>query len=566
MRKFLLVLCLSVLLPFVASAQTNREVQKSVKVYFRQGAVTIDESYMDNAATLREFAKEVEAYSSDSTMSFRRIHVMSSVSPEGGVAVNERIAKQRAEAIAKWVSKRIGKDVGYDVESMGIDWPLLVELIQEAGNKVPYCDEVLDLLCNSGEEISIGDIREDVRYTKLTKLRGGEPYRWIYKNLFPKLRYASARCEFWWEVMPELLVPTDPQRFGAAGGNGEISYTKNIDDDVVPAVLAQDGWVEVIEATEDGVAFAVAKNPSTEPRQTNLVVSCYGKDHVVPVIQEGAVPGLTITSATTVNYPAEGATDSITFEKSVADDVTPVVSCSSDWIESIVPTSEGITYVVAKNPSTEPRSTTITVESYGSKHDVIVNQVGAVSECKPFYMGIKTNMLYDLFAVPNIGAEFYLGKNISIAANYAHAWWQKPENSFYWRYYGADASIRWWFGKPARIKPLQGHHLGINYQILTYDFQLGKTGIMAGMPSGTLVDRANHIVALEYGYSLPIAKRLNLDFTIAGGYHWGLFEEYNNIDGHPVWQATKRRRYLGPTKLEISLVWLIGCDNYNKDK
>ena len=566
MRKFLLVLCLSVLLPFVASAQTNREVQKSVKVYFRQGAVTIDESYMDNAATLREFAKEVEAYSSDSTMSFRRIHVMSSVSPEGGVAVNERIAKQRAEAIAKWVSKRIGKDVGYDVESMGIDWPLLVELIQEAGNKVPYCDEVLDLLCNSGEELSIGDIREDVRYTKLTKLRGGEPYRWIYKNLFPKLRYASARCEFWWEVMPELLVPTDAQRFGAAGGKGEISYTKSVDDDVVPTVLAQDGWVEVIEATEEGVAFAVAKNPSTEPRQTNLVVSCYGKDHVVPVIQEGAVPGLTITSATTVNYPAEGAADSITFEKSVADDVTPVVSCSSDWIESIVPTSEGITYVVAKNPSTEPRSTTISVESYGSKHDVIVNQVGAVSECKPFYMGIKTNMLYDLFAVPNIGAEFYLGKNISIAANYAHAWWQKPENSFYWRYYGADASIRWWFGKPARIKPLQGHHLGINYQILTYDFQLGKTGIMAGMPSGTLVDRANHIVALEYGYSLPIAKRLNLDFSIAGGYHWGLFEEYNNIDGHPVWQATKRRRYLGPTKLEISLVWLIGCDNYNKDK
>lgn len=566
MRKFLLVLCLSVLLPFVASAQTNREVQKSVKVYFRQGAVTIDESYMDNAATLREFAKEVEAYSSDSTMSFRRIHVMSSVSPEGGVAVNERIAKQRAEAIATWVSKRIGKNVGYDVESMGIDWPLLVELIQEAGNKVPYCDEVLDLLCNSGEELSIGGIREDVRYTKLTKLRGGEPYRWIYKNLFPKLRYATARCEFWWEVMPELLVPADAQRFGAAGGNGEISYTKSVDDDVVPTVLAQDGWVEVIEATEEGVAFAVAKNPSTEPRQTNLVVSCYGKDHVVPVIQEGAVPGLTITSATTVNYPAEGAADSITFEKSVADDVTPVVSCSSDWIESIVPTSEGITYVVAKNPSTEPRSTTISVESYGSKHDVIVNQVGAVSECKPFYMGIKTNMLYDLFAVPNIGAEFYLGKNISIAANYAHAWWQKPENSFYWRYYGADASIRWWFGKPARIKPLQGHHLGINYQILTYDFQLGKTGIMAGMPSGTLVDRANHIVALEYGYSLPIAKRLNLDFSIAGGYHWGLFEEYNNIDGHPVWQATKRRRYLGPTKLEISLVWLIGCDNYNKDK
>ena len=566
MKKFLPLLFLLALLPFVAFAQIDREVQKSVKVYFRQGAVTIDESYMGNAATLRDFAEEVETYSSDSTTLFRRIHVMSSVSPEGGVVVNERIAKQRAEAIANWVSKKIGKDVGYEVKSMGIDWPLLVELVHQAGDKVPYRDEVLELLCSGGEELSVGDIREDARYTNLVKLRGGVPYRWIYTNLFPELRYATARCEFWWEVMPELLVPTDAQRFGAAGGNGEISYTKNVDDDVVPTAFAQDGWVEAVEPTEEGVTFTVAPNPSTEPRETYLVINCYNKNHIVPVLQEGAEPMLKLTSATTVNYPAEGATDSVTFEKNVSDDVAPAVRCSSDWIESIVSTPEGITYVVAENPSTEPRSTSIFVESYGHEHEVVVNQVGAAPACKPFYMGVKTNMLYDIFAVPNLGAEFYLGKNISIAANYAHAWWQKPENSFYWRYYGADASLRWWFGKPSRIKPLQGHHLGVNYQILTYDFQLGKTGIMAGMPSGNLVDRANHIVALEYGYSLPIAKRLNLDFTIAGGYHWGLFEEYDNIDGHPVWQATKRRRYLGPTKLEISLVWLIGCDNYNKDK
>jgi hypothetical protein len=93
---------------------------------------------------------------------------------------------------------------------------------------------------------------------------------------------------------------------------------------------------------------------------------------------------------------------------------------------------------------------------------------------------------------------------------------------------------------------------------------ISETGIMAGVPGGNILDRANHIVALEYGYSVPIARRLNLDFTIAAGYHWGLFEEYNKLDDHYVWQATKRRQYFGPTKVEISLVWLIGCDNYNK--
>ena len=64
----------------------------------------------------------------------------------------------------------------------------------------------------------------------------------------------------------------------------------------------------------------------------------------------------------------------------------------------------------------------------------------------------------------------------------------------------------------------------------------------------------------------PERPRLNIDFAVAAGYNWGTFDEYLPVDEHYVWQATKRRRYIGPTKLEISLVWLIGCGNYNKDK
>ena len=71
---------------------------------------------------------------------------------------------------------------------------------------------------------------------------------------------------------------------------------------------------------------------------------------------------------------------------------------------------------------------------------------------------------------------------------------------------------------------------------------------------------------MEYGYSLPIAKVLNLDFTLGLGYHWGIFEEYLPIDGHFVWQATKKRQYIGPTKLEVSLVWLLGHGNVNQGK
>jgi hypothetical protein len=57
-----------------------------------------------------------------------------------------------------------------------------------------------------------------------------------------------------------------------------------------------------------------------------------------------------------------------------------------------------------------------------------------------------------------------------------------------------------------------------------------------------------------------------MDFTLGAGYFGGKYYEYVPLDGCYVWQCTKKRNWVGPTKLEVSLVWLIGCDNYNKKK
>lgn len=185
---------------------------------------------------------------------------------------------------------------------------------------------------------------------------------------------------------------------------------------------------------------------------------------------------------------------------------------------------------------------------------------------KPFYMALKTNMLYDVLAVPNIGVEFYLGKNWSIGANWMYGWWKKNSNHRYWRIYGGDLAVRYWFGKKAHEKPLTGHHIGIYGQAFTYDFAWGGKGYMGGEPGGTLWDKTNYAAGVEYGYSLPVANRLNIDFTIGVGYWGGEYYKYIPLDGHYVWQATKNRHWFGPTKAEISLVWLLGRDNSNNKK
>ncbi len=179
-------------------------------------------------------------------------------------------------------------------------------------------------------------------------------------------------------------------------------------------------------------------------------------------------------------------------------------------------------------------------------------------EPAPLYVALKTNMLYDAALIPNIGAEVYLGENYSLTGNWMYAWWKSSKHHNFWRTYGGDLEIRRYFGSKAAEKPLQGWHLGLYGQMLTYDFELGGRGYLG--------DRWTWGGGLSLGYSAPLLRRINLDITLGLGYLGGEYKEYLPIDGCYVWQKTKQRRWFGPTKAEISLVWLIGRGNYNKDK
>lgn len=183
---------------------------------------------------------------------------------------------------------------------------------------------------------------------------------------------------------------------------------------------------------------------------------------------------------------------------------------------------------------------------------------------RPFYMSVSTNMLYDAILLPNIGMEFYLGKNWSISGNWMYGWWNNNHHHKYWRAYGGDLELRKWLGSASKRKPLTGHHLGIYAQILLYDFEFGGKGQMSGKPGANIWEKASYAAGLEYGFALPVARRLNIDFTVGIGYLSGDYYEYIPEDNHYVWLNTKKRSWFGPTKAQISLVWLLGHGNTNK--
>lgn len=180
-----------------------------------------------------------------------------------------------------------------------------------------------------------------------------------------------------------------------------------------------------------------------------------------------------------------------------------------------------------------------------------------VADGDSLYWCVRTNLLYDAALVPNVSAELYVGKGWSLGAGCWYTWLSDRNSHRYWRTYGGEVSVRRYLGARASMKPLTGHHVGMTSQIMMYDFQLGGRGCMSD---------CSYSVGVEYGYSLPIGRRLSLDLGLAVGYLGGEYMDYRHIDTHDVWQSTHNRHWFGPIKAEVALAWQLGRTNVNKGK
>lgn len=170
-------------------------------------------------------------------------------------------------------------------------------------------------------------------------------------------------------------------------------------------------------------------------------------------------------------------------------------------------------------------------------------------------LALKVNLLYSLLLIPEIGVEYGFGDGWSVGGGWMYGWWKRENAHRYWRAYGGHVFLRKYLRPDKQEKPLSGHHVGVYAQLLTYDFEFGGKGQMAGRPGGSLWDSANYGVGVEYGFSLPVSRALSFDFSLGVGYLGGTYYEYTPMNGHYVWDATKSRHWFGPTKAEVSLVW-----------
>lgn len=196
------------------------------------------------------------------------------------------------------------------------------------------------------------------------------------------------------------------------------------------------------------------------------------------------------------------------------------------------------------------------------------SSVDAVRQKNPFYISVKSNLLYDAVLLPNLSVEIPFGRkrNWSVAIDGNWSWWNTGADDYnYHRIQMAGIELRRWFANRTG-NPLNGWYAGIYGYGGDYDIRLfADDNSDIGQQSPW-----SYSGGLTLGYALPVGRRFNLEFGLGAGFLGGTYKKYTVSDcedGVFPLLSTHRRSYFGLTKASVSLVWLIGSGtNQTKGK
>ncbi len=183
---------------------------------------------------------------------------------------------------------------------------------------------------------------------------------------------------------------------------------------------------------------------------------------------------------------------------------------------------------------------------------------------------VKSNLLFDVIAAPNLELEVAFGRDRrwSVMAEVWCPWWRLGYNAKGKsnQYYRSDqrptkhayqlltvgAEARYWLApRCSAARPyLSGAFVGLYAAGGKYDLCYDGSGYQGEFTS----------FGISAGYSWPVARHWNVELSAAVGYVGGPKVHYQNEfdDARLIYRSNDNLRYVGPTKLKVSLVWIIG--------
>lgn len=192
---------------------------------------------------------------------------------------------------------------------------------------------------------------------------------------------------------------------------------------------------------------------------------------------------------------------------------------------------------------------------------------GAYGGYLPF-MTIKTNLLQDITANPNLGMEFYLTKNLTLDLSTSYRPFDiDPHKRI--RHLTTQPELRIW-----PLEAFGGHFIGIHlnysffnvgfldmpndlmYNVFTNPFQFMTDAYNFGNGENVYRNQGHTFGGgVSYGYQWPLGRDWSMEASIGFGYLYQNYDRYiTEFEGGYV--DTVQKHYFGPTKFGLSVSYL----------
>ena len=176
-----------------------QEREESEKFYYAVGNAVIDSNYMSNAATIERLRVVLE---NTDINNLKYVVIESGASPEGPEALNNRLAVQRGQALARFLEKAIPDHIlrgRTSVKYGGEEWQGLRRLVE--------ADPAIDADLRA-RIIAIVDSDVPVA-TKKARMKALPEYSWVVDKYYTELRYAYLYLEYIVPLPPIPVLSTD---------------------------------------------------------------------------------------------------------------------------------------------------------------------------------------------------------------------------------------------------------------------------------------------------------------------------------------------------------------------
>jgi hypothetical protein len=168
---------------------------------------------------------------------------------------------------------------------------------------------------------------------------------------------------------------------------------------------------------------------------------------------------------------------------------------------------------------------------------------------------VKTNLLYDMTATMNLGAEVRVSPQwtLDVSANWNP--WTFSDNKK-WKQLVVQPEARYWF-----CEAFNGHFVGAHLLGGIYNMGNWDTGFtFLGTDFGKLKDYRFEGwmlgVGVAYGYQWMLSKHWSVEAEIGIGYVYSQYDKYDCATCGETYEQDKPHNYFGPTKAALSLIYV----------